>query len=111
MFHVTHTGAARPPLSAAFLRHPPRDCRAALPRYDRGAVTPGIAHIGVGNFHRVHQAIAIDRCLHLPDQADWGIVGIGLGDSPVAAGKADAYARQDHLYSVTEFDADGGACR
>jgi mannitol 2-dehydrogenase len=109
MFHVTHTGAARPPLSAAFLRHPPRDCRAALPRYDRGAVTPGIAHIGVGNFHRVHQAIAIDRCLHLPDQAGWGIVGIGLGDSPVAAGKADAYARQDHLYSVTEFDADGGA--
>lgn len=101
--------APRPTLSAAFLRHPHHASRAALPRYDRSRITPGIAHIGVGNFHRVHQALAIDRCLHLPDHSDWGIVGIGLGDSPSARAKAAAYARQDGLYSVTEFDANGGA--
>jgi hypothetical protein len=38
----------------------------------------GIAHFGVGNFHRAYQAFYIDRCLALPGQNDWGIVGIGL---------------------------------
>lgn len=109
MLPATQARAARPPLSSAFLQHPPRDCRATLPRYERSRITPGIAHIGVGNFHRVHQAVAIERCLHLPGHDSWGIVGIGLGDGPGAAAKAEAYARQDHLYSVTEFDADGGA--
>ncbi|MGO3099597.1 MAG: mannitol dehydrogenase family protein, partial [Corynebacterium variabile] len=30
---------------------------AAVPGYDRAAVTPGIVHIGVGGFHRAHQAM------------------------------------------------------
>ena len=101
--------AACPPLSAGFLRRPARTSMAALPAYDRRRVTPGIAHIGVGNFHRAHQGVAIDRCLHLPGHEGWGIVGIGLGDTPRAAAKADAYAAQDGLYSVTTFDHDGGA--
>lgn len=99
----------RMPLSQDFLRHPPRTAMTTLPRYERSRVTPGIAHIGVGNFHRAHQALYIERCLHLPGHADWGIVGIGLGEGPAADAKADAYARQDCLYSVTEFDADGSA--
>ena len=28
-----------------------------LPQYDRGQVTNGIVHLGVGNFHRGHQAV------------------------------------------------------
>ena len=28
----------------------------ARPTYDRAALTPGIVHIGLGNFHRAHQA-------------------------------------------------------
>ena len=32
----------------------------SLPRYDRHHVTTGIVHIGVGNFHRSHQAMYID---------------------------------------------------
>ena len=79
----------------------------AVPAYDRGKLKAGIAHIGVGNFHRVHQAVYIDRCLHLPGHEDWAICGIGIGDSPAARAKAAALARQDHLYTVTEFDADG----
>ena len=50
----------------------------ATPSYDRTHLRRGIAHFGVGNFHRAHQAFYIDRCLALPDQQDWGIVGIGL---------------------------------
>ncbi|MFS2007510.1 mannitol dehydrogenase family protein [Duganella sp. CT11-25] len=79
----------------------------AVPAYDRSALKAGIAHIGVGNFHRVHQAAYIDRCLHLPGHADWAICGIGLGNSPQARTKAAALAQQDHLYTVTEFGADG----
>ena len=79
------------------------------PGYDRGAVTAGIAHIGVGNFHRVHQALYVDACLHLPEQNTWGIVGIGLGDSAAARSKAAAYAAQDSLYTVTEYSTDGTA--
>jgi mannitol-1-phosphate/altronate dehydrogenase len=101
--------AVRPPLSDRFLRFPPRTVMTTLPRYDRSRITPGIAHIGVGNFHRAHQALYVERCLHLAGHADWGIVGIGLGDGPSAGAKADAYARQDCLYSVTEFDTDGSA--
>jgi mannitol 2-dehydrogenase len=109
MLPAKQARAAYPLLSSDFLRHAPHGSRATWPRYDRSRVTPGIAHIGVGNFHRVHQAIAIEQCLHLPDHESWGIVGIGLGDGPGAAAKAQAYPRQDHLYSVTEFGADGSA--
>jgi mannitol 2-dehydrogenase len=77
------------------------------PGYSRTLVTPGIAHIGVGNFHRVHQALYIDRCLHLENQSDWGIVGIGLSDSAAGRAKDAAFAAQDNLYTVTEYDNDG----
>ena len=77
------------------------------PGYDRRSVRAGIAHVGVGNFHRTHQAIFIDRCLHLPGHEGWGIVGIGLTNSPSGVGKADAFERQDGLYTVTEYGPDG----
>jgi mannitol 2-dehydrogenase/sorbose reductase len=81
----------------------------ALPGYDRSKLTAGIAHIGVGNFHRVHQAAYIDQCLHMPGHEDWAIIGIGLGDSEQAQAKAAAFALQDGLYTVTETGADGSA--
>jgi mannitol 2-dehydrogenase/sorbose reductase len=80
---------------------------AVLPGYDRRAVRPGIAHFGVGNFHRTHEAVYIDRCLHLPDNEGWGIVGIGLSETRSARQKADSFQAQDGLYTVTEFDFDG----
>ena len=33
---------------------------ATLPAYDRGALRPGIVHIGLGNFHRAHMAVYLD---------------------------------------------------
>ena len=80
-----------------------------LPGYDRAAVTPGIAHIGVGNFFRVHGARYVDDCLHLPGQSDWGIIGIGVLESAQGKAKAAAYAAQDHLYTMTEYAPDGAA--
>jgi len=79
----------------------------AVPGYARSQVSAGIVHIGVGNFHRMHQAVFIDRCLHLADHQGWGIIGVGLGRGSAADAKADACARQDGLYTVTEYDPDG----
>ena len=79
----------------------------AVPAYDRHRLTAGIAHIGVGNFHRAHQARYIDHVLHLPGHEKWAICGIGLGNGPASVAKADALRAQDCLYTLTEFSSDG----
>ncbi|GAA0901816.1 mannitol dehydrogenase family protein [Rothia nasimurium] len=75
------------------------------PPFDRGGVTAGIAHIGVGAFHRAHLAIYTNLTLADTDMAGWGILGINLldQDKPLA----DALKAQDGLYSVSEFDPRG----
>ena len=73
----------------------------AAPSYDRSRLKRGIAHFGVGNFHRAHQAFYIDRCLALPGQEDWGIVGIGLFGGERGRQKAAQFRAQDCLYSLT----------
>ncbi|TCV92412.1 mannitol 2-dehydrogenase [Luteibacter rhizovicinus] len=76
------------------------------PAYRRADVRPGIAHIGVGAFHRAHLAMYTERCLADTDQHGWGILGINLleHDRPLA----EALTSQDGLYSVTEYDPTGG---
>ena len=61
----------------------------------------------MGNFHRAHQAFYIDRCLALPGQSDWGIVGIGLAGGDQGRKKADQFRSQDCLYSLTVAPAKG----
>ena len=79
----------------------------ATPPCDRTRLKRGIAHFGVGNFHRAHQAFYIDRCLALPGQNDWGIVGIGLSGGERGRKKADQFRSQDCLYSLTTAPARG----
>lgn len=81
--------------------------RVARPAYDRRRVTAGIAHLSVGNFHRAHQAVYLDRCLALPGQEGWGIFGIGVIDSPAERAKAEALKRQNGLYTLTVFPPAG----
>ncbi|AEI38511.1 MAG: mannitol dehydrogenase family protein [Zymomonas mobilis subsp. pomaceae] len=76
-------------------------------QYDRSKITPGIAHIGVGNFHRAHQARYMDDCLAIPGNESWGIVGISLGDRESSKAKAKAMQDQDCLYTLTEYDPKG----
>ncbi|MBZ9935224.1 mannitol dehydrogenase family protein [Mesorhizobium sp. BR1-1-16] len=65
------------------------------PAYARNAVTPGIVHLGVGAFHRAHQAAYVDECL-AAGETDWGIVGASLR----SADTRDALAPQDGLYTL-----------
>lgn len=73
-----------------------------LPDYDRTNIRPGIVHIGVGNFHRVHQATAIEECLHASGHEHWAICGVGLTNSSSGRKKAASYRLQDNLYTVND---------
>lgn len=79
----------------------------STPSYDRSRVSVGIAHFGVGNFHRAHQAVYLDRCLAAPGSEQWGILGIGISDGDAAQDKARRFAQQDGLFTVTESDPSG----
>jgi fructuronate reductase len=65
------------------------------PAYDRSGVTPGIVHLGIGAFHRAHQAVVIDDLL-AGGATEWGIVGASLRSSDTR----DALAPQDCLYTL-----------
>ncbi len=88
-----------PRLSAAILAHPPAG--AAVPSYDRSAVTPGIVHLGIGAFHRAHMAVYVDDLLDR--DPSWGIVGASLRRPDTK----EALEPQDGLYTVAIRDAAG----
>jgi len=77
----------------------------AIPRYDRRAVSTGIVHLGVGNFHRSHQAVYLDTLMNSGAALDWGICGIGVQPSNV--GMREALAAQDGLYTLVIRHGDG----
>lgn len=81
--------------------------RIGRPGYDRGQVSVGIAHLSVGNFHRAHQAVYLDQYLALPGQKNWGILGVGIIDSPSERAKAEALQRQNGLYTLSIFPPEG----
>lgn len=75
------------------------------PGYDRSGVECGIAHLGVGGFHRSHQALAIDRLLEQGLARDWGILGVGV--LPSDTRMRDALGVRDGRYTLVEKHADG----
>ena len=79
--------------------------RLPVPGYDRDRVTPGVVHVGVGGFHRAHQAMYADRLMNEGLALDWGICGVGL----LAADEAmkRALAAQDCLYTLVLKHSDG----
>ncbi len=79
------------------------------PAYDRSALTPGILHIGVGNFHRAHQAVYLDKLFGMGLDHDWAIIGAGL--RPEDARMRENLKAQDWLSSVTEVAADNRQTR
>jgi fructuronate reductase len=66
------------------------------PQYDRETLQIGIAHIGVGAFHRCHQAEFIDDMLEARF-GRWGVLGVNL----MAPNLSGLLAPQDCLYSRT----------
>ena len=70
------------------------------PAYDRSQVARSIVHLGVGAFHRAHQAMYTEAVLVSGDLA-WGIVGAGI----VSSNMKTALQPQDGLYTLVTRSA------
>ena len=71
----------------------------AVPPYPRDGA-PGVVHLGLGAFHRAHQALVFDRLLAEGDRR-WGVLGVAMRQPALA----QSLAAQDHLYSVQTASA------
>lgn len=71
----------------------------ARPAYDRSQVKTGVVHLGIGAFHRAHQAVVFDDALASGDLR-WGVLGASLR-SP---GVRDQLNSQDGLYTLVVRD-------
>lgn len=65
-----------------------------VPSYPRTSAA-GVVHLGLGAFHRAHQALVFDTLLQRGD-ARWGVLGVAMRSTELA----DAMAAQDGLYAV-----------
>ncbi|RBL65286.1 mannitol dehydrogenase family protein, partial [Pseudomonas sp. MWU13-2625] len=74
-----------------------------VPAYTVAATRQGIAHIGVGGFHRAHQAYYTDALMNLGQGLDWSICGVGLRAEDRRA--RDDLAAQDYLHTLYELGA------
>jgi len=72
-----------------------------VPTYDHNALTPGILHLSVGNFHRGHMAVYLDELFEQGENLDWAVVGAGL--RPSAANVRETLKAQDYLTTVVEL--------
>ncbi|MDE2912168.1 MAG: mannitol dehydrogenase family protein [Paracoccaceae bacterium] len=91
------------PLSNATLNALPETV--LKPVYDRASLTPGIVHIGLGNFNRAHQAWYLHRLFQLGLDQDWAIIGSGV--RPYDAEQREKLMRQDCLSTLIELDPSG----
>ena len=72
------------------------------PAYDRTAHAPGVVHLGLGAFHRAHQAMVFDQLLAGGDMR-WGIHGVGMTRPDLV----NQLRAQDGLYAVRIADGQG----
>ena len=72
------------------------------PAYSPEASMPGVVHLGLGAFHRAHQAMVFDQLLREGDMR-WGIHGVGM----TQPGLVHKLRAQDGLYAVRIAGAKG----
>lgn len=77
-----------------------------LPAYDPSGHGRGIVHLGVGAFHRAHQAIYTDDALAVAG-GDWRITGVSLRGTATA----QALNRQNGFYTLIERGEGGAGAR
>jgi fructuronate reductase len=92
-----------PLLGLATLSRLPEQCR---PLIRPGDVPAGIVHLGLGAFHRAHQAVYTEEAIAAAG-GDWGIVGVAPRSATVIAD----LAAQDRLFSVTTMSGASAGTR
>jgi mannitol 2-dehydrogenase len=79
--------------------------RVPVPVYDRSRVRAGFVHVGVGGFHRAHQAMYLDRLMNDGRTLEWGVCGVGVMASDRRM--HDVMRTQDCLYTLVVKHPDG----
>jgi fructuronate reductase len=62
----------------------------------------GVVHLGLGGFHRAHQALVFEQLMGQPG-TPWGVLGVAMRSTAVA----DVLAAQDGLYAVSTSHSEG----
>lgn len=70
-----------------------------LPQYNRAELNIGIVHLGLGAFHRSHQAFYTEQALN-QFGGDWGICAVSMRNKQLQS----SLAPQDNLYTIAEID-------
>lgn len=85
------------------------DSKIQVPGYDRQKVGQALMHVGVGGFHRAHQALYTDDLLNQGEDSTWGFCGVGLlkHDARIR----DVMRSQDCLYTLVERSVAGDTAR
>lgn len=78
------------------------EANALTPQYNRDSLKPGIVHLGIGAFHRAHQAFYTEAVLN-QFGGEWGIIGCSLRSANVR----DQLVPQDCLYTLVERSNQG----
>jgi fructuronate reductase len=79
---------------------------ASRPLLEPGATPAGIVHLGLGAFHRAHQAVFTEDAVAAAG-GDWGIVAV----APRSPAVVDALRAQDNLFSVASVSGEGRSTR
>ncbi|WP_419534420.1 mannitol dehydrogenase family protein [Endozoicomonas sp.] len=72
--------------------------------YDGTELTAGIVHIGLGAFHRAHQALYTHETIAATGEFHWGICAANIFGGQELVQELQA---QDNAYTVTEMNPDG----
>jgi mannitol 2-dehydrogenase len=77
----------------------------AIPSYKREDLSAGILHVGIGNFHRAHQASYLHQLFEAGHDHDWAVVGAGITHFDKTM--RERLKPQDWLTTVVELDPSG----
>ncbi len=80
--------------------------RTVAPRVDPCALGVGIVHLGIGAFHRAHQAVYTEDAVAAAG-GDWGICGVTQRSQSVV----EQLGPQDGLYTLAQRDGSGERLR
>ncbi len=78
------------------------DPSVSTPAYQQSELSAGIVHVGVGNFHRAHQSVYLNRLFNMGLDHDWAVVGAGVTDYDRSM--RERLSKQDWLTTVVELD-------
>lgn len=94
-------------MASNVVEKPLTDVHLAKVSYDRRQLTPGIVHIGLGNFHRAHQAWYLHRLFEQGLNTDWAIIGAGV--RPYDMQMREKIKANDCLTTLIEVEAEGAS--